>query len=58
MTNLRSDERCAPLVTEDQSRINTFSKLNTRMSDLDDELKRVLVRPPLLSNPSLSSNLI
>jgi hypothetical protein len=35
--------------SEDQSRINTFSKLNTRMADIEDELKRVLVRPAPLA---------
>lgn len=35
--------------TEDQSRINTFSKLNTRLSEVDLEITRKQVRHPFFS---------
>jgi chaperonin cofactor prefoldin len=39
MAEISADESLA----EDQQKINTFSKLNTRLSDIQDQLKTKLV---------------
>ncbi|CDZ98819.1 Molecular chaperone Prefoldin, subunit 4 [Phaffia rhodozyma] len=42
---------------EDQSRINTFSKLNTRLSEVEDQLKRKLEEKEALDDLALELEL-
>ncbi|KAJ2513568.1 hypothetical protein H4217_006264 [Coemansia sp. RSA 1939] len=54
----RKDERDTEVTWEDQQRINTFSKLNTRMERLEAEYKRQKIEKEYLDDLSMEIELL